>query len=98
MVTLAARAPGRRANISHQTEITTVMLGSIRSARFEWQLNAIWLKPKTLAEVMASGRFHPLHEVGLRETAAAPVPEEDPVVKQLEADEARMRTAYIAAM
>jgi amidase len=54
--------------------------------------------PKTLAAVMASGKFHPLHEVGLRETAAAPVPEEDPVVKQLEADEARMRTAYIAAM
>jgi hypothetical protein len=26
MVTLAARAPGRSANISHQTEITTVML------------------------------------------------------------------------
>jgi amidase len=54
--------------------------------------------PKTLAEVMASGKFHPLHEVGLRETAAAPVPEEDPVVKQLEADEARMHTAYMAAM
>jgi amidase len=54
--------------------------------------------PKTLAEVVASGKFHPLHEVGLRETAAAPAPEEDPVVKQLEADEARMRAAYIAAM
>jgi Asp-tRNA(Asn)/Glu-tRNA(Gln) amidotransferase A subunit family amidase len=47
---------------------------------------------------MASGKFHPLHEVGLRETAAAPAPQEDPVVKQLEADEARMRTAYTAAM
>ena len=54
--------------------------------------------PKILPEVVASGKFHPLHEVGLRETAAAPAPEEDPVVKQLEADEARMRTAYIAAM
>ena len=54
--------------------------------------------PKSLTEVMASGKFHPLHEVGLRETAAAPAPEEDPVVKQLEADEVRMRTAYIAAI
>ena len=54
--------------------------------------------PKTLAAVMASGKFHPLHEVGLRETAAAPVPEEDPAVTQLEADEAGMRAAYIAAM
>lgn len=54
--------------------------------------------PKTLAAVMASGKFHPLHEVGLRETAAAPAPQDDPVVKQLEADEARMRTAYTAAM
>jgi Asp-tRNA(Asn)/Glu-tRNA(Gln) amidotransferase A subunit family amidase len=54
--------------------------------------------PKSLAEVVVSGKFHPLHEVGLRETAAAPAPEEDPVVKQLEADEARMRTAYLAAM
>ena len=54
--------------------------------------------PKTLAAVMASGKFHPLHEVGLRETAAAPAPQEDPVVKQLEADEARMRTAYTLAM
>ena len=54
--------------------------------------------PKTLAAVMASGKFHPLHEVGLQETAAAPAPQEDPVVKQLEGDEARMRTAYTAAM
>jgi amidase len=54
--------------------------------------------PKTLAAVMASGKFHPLHEVGLRETAAAPAPQDDPVVKQLEADEARMRAAYTAAM
>jgi amidase len=54
--------------------------------------------PKSLAEVMASGKFHPLHEIGLLETSAAPAPQEDPVVKQLEADEARMRTAYLAAM
>jgi amidase len=54
--------------------------------------------PKSLAAVMALGKFHPLHEVGLRETAAAPAPEEDPVVKQLESDEARMRTAYLAPM
>ena len=54
--------------------------------------------PKSLAEVVASGKFHPLHEVGLLEASAAPTPEEDPVVKQLEADEARMRLAYLAAM
>jgi len=54
--------------------------------------------PKTLAEVVASGKFHPLHEVGLLEASTAPAPEEDPGVKQLEAEEARMRTAYLAAM
>src|SRR6516225_4434467 len=54
--------------------------------------------PKSLAEVMASGKFHPLHEVGLLEASAAPPPEEDPVVTELEADEARMRTAHLAAM
>ena len=54
--------------------------------------------PKSLVEVMSSGKFHPLHEVGLLETSTASVPEEDPIVKQLEADEARMRTAYLAAM
>ncbi len=47
---------------------------------------------------MASGKFHPLHEVGLLVTASAPTPDEDPVVQQLEADEARMRIAYLAAM
>jgi amidase len=47
---------------------------------------------------MASGKFHPLHEVGLLATASAPTPDEDPVVQQLDADEARMRIAYLAAM
>jgi Asp-tRNA(Asn)/Glu-tRNA(Gln) amidotransferase A subunit family amidase len=47
---------------------------------------------------MASGKFHPLREAGLIETASAPAPGDDPVVKRLEADEARMRTAYLAAM
>jgi len=54
--------------------------------------------PKTLSDVMASGKFHPLHEVGLLETSTAPAPDKDPVVQQLEADEARMRIAYLAAM
>jgi len=31
-------------------------------------------------------------------TASAPAPDEDPVVERLEADEARMRIAYLAAM
>jgi Asp-tRNA(Asn)/Glu-tRNA(Gln) amidotransferase A subunit family amidase len=54
--------------------------------------------PKTLAEIVAAEKFHPLHEVSLRETAVAPPPREDPVVARLEADEARMRRAYLAAM
>ncbi len=54
--------------------------------------------PKTIAEIVASGKFHPLHEVGLRATAEAPPPADDPVVRRLEADEARMREAYLAAM
>jgi Asp-tRNA(Asn)/Glu-tRNA(Gln) amidotransferase A subunit family amidase len=54
--------------------------------------------PKTLYDVMASGKFHPLHEVGLLETSTAPAPGKDPVVEQLEADESRMRIAYLAAM
>jgi Asp-tRNA(Asn)/Glu-tRNA(Gln) amidotransferase A subunit family amidase len=54
--------------------------------------------PKSLSDIMASGKFPSLHEVGLIETASAPAPGDDPVVNQLEADEARMRTAYLAAM
>ena len=54
--------------------------------------------PKSLSDITASGKFHPLHEVGLLATAPAPPPDEDPVVERLEADEARMRTAYLAAM
>jgi len=54
--------------------------------------------PKSLLDIMASGKFHPLHEVGLLATASAPAPDKDPVVEQLEANEARMRIAYLAAM
>lgn len=54
--------------------------------------------PKTLTEVVASQKFHPLHEVGLVTTAVAPPPREDPVVHKLEADEIRMRAAYDKAM
>jgi Asp-tRNA(Asn)/Glu-tRNA(Gln) amidotransferase A subunit family amidase len=54
--------------------------------------------PKTLSAIKALGKFHPLHEVGLSETSAATAPDEDLVVEQLEADEARMRIAYLAAM
>jgi Asp-tRNA(Asn)/Glu-tRNA(Gln) amidotransferase A subunit family amidase len=54
--------------------------------------------PKTLSDVMALDKFHPLHEVGLLETATAPAPNQDPVVEQLEAEEALMRMAYLAAM
>ncbi|HEV2337081.1 MAG TPA: amidase family protein [Stellaceae bacterium] len=54
--------------------------------------------PKSLSEIVTSGKFHPLHEVGMLEASSAPPREADPVVTQLEADEARMRTAYLAAM
>lgn len=54
--------------------------------------------PKTLAEVVASGKLHPVHEVSLQETSIAPEPLTDPVVHALEALEVRMREAYDAAM
>jgi Asp-tRNA(Asn)/Glu-tRNA(Gln) amidotransferase A subunit family amidase len=54
--------------------------------------------PKTIAEIVVAGKFHPLHEVGLKDTAVAPPPGEDPVVRRLEADEGLMRRAYLAAM
>jgi amidase len=54
--------------------------------------------PKTLADIAASGRFHPLHETMFVTTAVAPKPDEDPIVAQLEADEIRMREAYERAM
>jgi Asp-tRNA(Asn)/Glu-tRNA(Gln) amidotransferase A subunit family amidase len=54
--------------------------------------------PKTLAEVMATEKFHPVHEVSLRATVPAPAPREDPIVHQLEADEKNMREVYDAAM
>ena len=54
--------------------------------------------PKTIADIVASKEFHPLHEAGLVAAAVAPSPNEDPAVKQLEADEALMRTAYERAM
>ncbi|MGH7269456.1 MAG: amidase, partial [Polyangiaceae bacterium] len=54
--------------------------------------------PKTLAEIVAAGKFHPLHEVGLKAVAVAASPGEDPSVAVLEAHEAQMRCAYLDAM
>jgi len=54
--------------------------------------------PKTLAEIVAAEKFHPVHEGSLRVTAVAPEPLTDPVVLALEALEIRMRQAYDAAM
>jgi Asp-tRNA(Asn)/Glu-tRNA(Gln) amidotransferase A subunit family amidase len=54
--------------------------------------------PKTIAAVVATEKFHPLHEVGLKAAAVAPAPAIDPVVRDLEAFEIRMREAYLAAM
>jgi amidase len=54
--------------------------------------------PKSLADIVAAEKFHPLHEVGLRATAVAPPPHEDPRVRALEALETRMRASYLDAM
>jgi amidase len=54
--------------------------------------------PKSIADIVASKQFHPLHEIGLAAAAVAPPPSEDPSVKQLEANEALMRAAYERAM
>jgi Asp-tRNA(Asn)/Glu-tRNA(Gln) amidotransferase A subunit family amidase len=54
--------------------------------------------PKSVSEIMASGKFLPLHEAGLLTVASAPQPKEDPIVERMEADEARMRIAYLATM
>jgi Asp-tRNA(Asn)/Glu-tRNA(Gln) amidotransferase A subunit family amidase len=54
--------------------------------------------PKTIAAVIATEKFHPLHEVGLKAAAIAPSPASDPIVRELEAFEIRMREAYLAAM
>lgn len=54
--------------------------------------------PKTIAEIVATEKFHPLHEVSLRATAVAPPPRQDPIVRRLEQDEARLRAAFLQAM
>jgi Asp-tRNA(Asn)/Glu-tRNA(Gln) amidotransferase A subunit family amidase len=54
--------------------------------------------PKRLAEIVTARKFHALHEVMLTAAAAAPPPREDPIVLQLEADEASMRQCYLQAM
>ncbi len=54
--------------------------------------------PKSLSEIVEMGKFHPIHEVSLRETAVAPPPREDPIVHSLEAEELRMREAYDSSM
>ena len=41
---------------------------------------------KSLSDIIASGKFHPLHEVGLLAPASAPPPDKDPVFERLEAD------------
>ena len=54
--------------------------------------------PKTVAELVATKKFHPLHETGLLAALHAPDPAGDPVVRELEAHEKRMRQAYLEAM
>lgn len=54
--------------------------------------------PKTVADIVATEKFHPLHEAGLIAALRAPDPGDDPVVRELEALEIKMRRAYSQAM
>jgi amidase len=54
--------------------------------------------PKTVAEILVTKKFHPLHEAGLVAAMQAPDPADDPVVRELEAHEVQMRRAYSQAM
>jgi amidase len=54
--------------------------------------------PKTVAEVVSSKKFHPLHETGLISASKAPAPGDDQIVTQLLASEEAMRAAYLRAM
>jgi Asp-tRNA(Asn)/Glu-tRNA(Gln) amidotransferase A subunit family amidase len=54
--------------------------------------------PKTLADILESGKFHPLHEAGLRAAADAPPPRDDLIVRRIEDEEIRMREAYDSSM
>jgi Asp-tRNA(Asn)/Glu-tRNA(Gln) amidotransferase A subunit family amidase len=54
--------------------------------------------PKTIDDVVKSGKFHPLHEVGLKALIGTPSPHDDPIVRRLETDEGAMRRAYLDAM
>jgi Asp-tRNA(Asn)/Glu-tRNA(Gln) amidotransferase A subunit family amidase len=53
--------------------------------------------PKTVAEILATKKFHPLHEAGLLAAMQAPDPSDDPVVRELDAHEVLMRRAYTQA-
>ena len=54
--------------------------------------------PKSLADVVAAKKFHPLHETGLITASKAPAPSGDPIVAALLASETAMRLAYLKAM
>jgi Asp-tRNA(Asn)/Glu-tRNA(Gln) amidotransferase A subunit family amidase len=54
--------------------------------------------PKTVADLVATKKFHPLHEAGLLAALHAPDPADDLVVRELESLEVRMRQAYLDAM
>jgi hypothetical protein len=54
--------------------------------------------PHTLSEVVATKKYHALHEAGLKLAAEAVAPENDPIARKVEADEERMRVAYLKAM
>jgi amidase len=54
--------------------------------------------PKTLPDVVATKKYHALHENGLIAASKAPKPEVDPIVAKLLESEAAMRVAYLQAM
>ena len=51
-----------------------------------------------MADIIATKKFHPLHEAGLIAALQAPDPADDPVVRELEVHEIEMRRAYSQAM
>ena len=54
--------------------------------------------PKTLGEIVAAKKFHPVHEGSFVATVTAPPPASDPVVASLELLEQEMRLVYQRAM
>jgi len=73
-------------------------LSEVRAAIERYLASTGAVFPKTLAEIVAAGEIPPLPAMSLRGPAGAPPRREDPIVGKLEADEARLRAAFLQAM